>query len=65
MLLLLNNILRLMQLLMDYDNEGAQPTEEAFSEREIECLQYINEAMSITARFDRTSLSWASDITAG
>ena len=61
-LLLLNNILRLMQLLMAYDNEEAQSTEEVFSEREIECLQHISETMSITARFDRTSLSWASDI---
>lgn len=63
-LLLLNNILRIMQMLMVYGNEEAQRTEEVFSEREIECLKQIGSDPSMAHRFEPSTLSWASDIIA-
>ena len=61
-LLLLNNVLRIMQMLMAYGNEEAQRTEEVFSEDEIECLKQIGSDLSMTHRFDPSKLSWATDI---
>lgn len=63
-LLLLNNILRIMQMLMAYGNEEAQETKEVFSEEEIECLKQVGSDLSMTHRFDPSKLSWASDIIA-
>jgi hypothetical protein len=39
--LLLNNVLRIMQLLLAYDNEGSQNIGEVFSKDEIECLKEL------------------------
>lgn len=63
-LLLLNNILRVMQILMAYDNEEAQDIGEVFTDKEIECLQQVSQDLHIAERFAQTSLSWAADIIA-
>ena len=63
-LLLLNNVLRIMQMLMAYENEEAQETKEVFSEKEIECLKQVGSDLSMTHRFDPSTLSWATDIIA-
>lgn len=39
--LLLNNLLRIMQLILAYDNDESQPIEEVFSYEEIECLMVL------------------------
>jgi len=39
--LLLNNLLRIMQLLLAYDNDESQPIGEVFNKQEIECLKEL------------------------
>jgi len=67
--LLLNNILRVMQLLMAYDNEESQAIEEVFSKQEIKCLkmlgrQFEREKTKVINHYSHTKLSWASWIIA-
>ena len=67
--LLLNNILRVMQLLMAYNNEESQTIEEVFSEQEIRCLkmlshQFEREGTKVINYYSPTKLSWASWIIA-
>ena len=59
---MLNNILRILQMLLAYKNEEAQRTEEVFSEDEIEFLKLVGSDLSMTHRFDPSKLSWATDI---
>lgn len=40
--MILNSTLRVMQLLLAYDNEQSQPLEEVFKADEIECLRQVN-----------------------
>jgi len=62
--LLLNNILRIMQLLLAYENEESQCIEEVFSEKEICCLREIALKEIINHRYESSKLAWASDIIA-
>lgn len=43
--LLLNNLLRVMQVLLAYDNEESQPVTEVFSNEEIECLKELEKKL--------------------
>lgn len=49
---------------MAYENEEAQETKEVFSEKEIESLKEVGSDLSMTHRFDPSTLSWATDIIA-
>lgn len=67
--LLLNNILRVMQLLMAYNNEESQDTEEVFSKQEVRCLemlghQFNKEGTKVMNYHSPAKLSWASWIVA-
>lgn len=67
--LLLNTILRVMQLLMAYDNEKSQPIEDVFSKEEIECLKLLSkkhEQKKTKAKNNQSNkkLSWATWIIA-
>ena len=69
LVLLLNTVLRLMQLYLAYDEEESQPIEEVFDEEEIKCLQtildkQIKETSKTTNLFNPQRLSWASWIIA-
>jgi hypothetical protein len=62
--LLLNNILRIMQLLLAYENEESQRIEEVFSEKEISCLKEVGIKTIPQHRYEQSKLAWASDIIA-
>ncbi len=69
LVLLLNSVLRLMQLYLAYDVEESQPIEEVFDEEEIKCLQtiaakQIKETPKTANVFNDQKLSWASWIIA-
>ena len=68
-ILLLNNVLRVMQLLMAYDNENSQPIKEVFTKDEKECLQLLSkkyEQKKTKVKNDQSNkkLSWATWIIA-
>jgi hypothetical protein len=63
--LLLNNILRIMQMLMAYGNEGSQPIQEVFSKEEIKCLKLLaskfeRKKTQVQNPYSEEKLSWAS-----
>jgi hypothetical protein len=63
--LLLNNILRVMQMLMAYGNEESQPIQEVFTNEEIKCLKllagtYEQKKTHIQNPYPEEKLSWAS-----
>ena len=63
--LLLNNILRVMQLLMAYGNEGSQPIQEVFSSEEIKCLKILagkleQHKTQVKNPYSEEKLAWAS-----
>jgi hypothetical protein len=63
--LLLNNILRVMQLLLAYDNEQSQPIKEVFSSEEIICLKVLANTIEqkktqVQNNNSEEKLSWAS-----
>lgn len=65
----LNNLLRVMQLLLAYDNEESQPVGEVFSKSEIDCLKKLGTNLEQkNTQVKNTSpvkkLSWASWIIA-
>jgi len=69
LVMLLNTVLRVMQLYLAYDVEESQPIEEVFDEEEIKCLQTIldkeiKETLKTTNLFNPQRLSWASWIIA-
>ncbi len=69
LVLLLNTLLRLMQLYLAYDVEESQPLKEVFDDEEIKCLQtilekQIKETPKTTNPFNSQKLSWASWIIA-
>lgn len=68
-LLLLNNVLRVMQLLMAYDNENSQYIEEVFTKEEKQCLQllskkYEQKKTKVKNNHSNKKLSWATWIIA-
>lgn len=67
--LLLNNLLRLMQLLLAYDNDESQSVGEVFSKDEIDCLKEIEKKLEqkktqVKNLSPAKKLSWASWIIA-
>jgi hypothetical protein len=63
--LLLNNILRVMQMLMAYGNEESQPIQEVFSNEEIKCLKLLASTFEqkkthVQNPYSSEKLSWAS-----
>jgi hypothetical protein len=63
-ILVLNAALRVMQMLLAYDNEQSQSVEEVFDEGEIKCLQTINNKLEGNTEKARNKnnpkrLSWA------
>lgn len=65
----LSAALRVMQLLLAYDNEGSQPLEQVFDTGEIKCLAQVNtklqgETEKSKNKNDPTKLSWATWIIA-
>jgi Transposase DNA-binding len=66
-LLQLVNVLRVMQLLLAYDNEEGQPLNEVFSREEIKCLEKLNsryQTNKIINPYKKQTLTWASWIIA-
>ena len=64
-ILLLNNVLRVMQLLLAYGNEESQPIKEVFSSEEITCLKVLANKMEQKKtqnknNYPKDKLSWAS-----
>ena len=64
-ILLLNNVLRVMQLLLAYDNEESQTINEVFSDEEIICLKVLANKMEhkktqVQNNYSKDKLSWAS-----
>jgi hypothetical protein len=69
MVMILNAALRVMQLLLAYDNEQSQPIEQVFDEGEIRCLERLNKALQGDTeksknKHDPKRLSWATWIMA-
>jgi len=65
MILLMNNILRVIQLLLSYGNEESQPIKEVFSSEEISCLRILSNKMEqkktkVQNNYSDEKLSWAS-----
>lgn len=68
-ILLLNNVLRVMQLLMAYDNEDSQSIEVVFNKEENECLKllskkYEQKKTKVKNNHSNKKLSWATWIIA-
>lgn len=66
---LLNNLLRVMQLMLAHDNEQSQPIEQVFDKQEIECLKGIEKKLEqkntqVKNNNSIKKLSWASWIIA-
>ena len=64
-ILLLNNVLRVIQLLLAYGNEESQPITEVFSSEEIVCLEVLANKMEqketqVKNNYSKDKLSWAS-----
>jgi len=64
-ILLLNNILRIIQLLLAYGNEESQSIKEVFSSEEIVCLRVLTNKMEqkksqVQNNYPEENLSWAS-----
>ena len=64
-ILLMNNILRVLQLLLSYGNEESQPIKEVFSSEEIICLRVLSNKMEqkktqVQNNYSIEKLSWAS-----
>ncbi len=62
--MILNSALRVMQLLLAYNNEESQPIEQVFDEGEIKCLQQINNTLQGDTEKSKNKnnpkrLSWA------
>jgi hypothetical protein len=69
MVMILNAALRVMQLLLAYDNEQSQPIEQVFDSREIKCLEKLNNTLQGDTeksknRNDPKRLSWVTWIIA-
>ncbi len=67
--LFLNNILRIIQLLLAYGNEESQPIKEVFTNEEIVCLKVLANKMEqkktqVQNNYPEDKLSWASWIIA-
>ena len=67
--MILNSALRVMQMLLAYNNEESQPIEQVFTKEEIECLGQINETLQghtekSKNKNNRHLLSWATWIIA-
>lgn len=67
--MILNSALRVMQLLLAYNNGESQPIEQVFNKEEIKCLEQINETLQgdtekATNKNNRHLLSWATWIIA-
>ena len=61
------NVLRVMQMLLAYDNEEGQPLSEVFSEEEVQCLKRLNtryETEKIKNPYRQQTLTWATWIIA-
>jgi hypothetical protein len=64
-ILLMNNILRVIQLLLSYGNKESQPIKEVFSSEEIICLRILSNKMErkktqVQNNYSDEKLSWAS-----
>ncbi len=64
-ILLLNNVLRVMQLLLAYGKEESQPINEVFCSEEITCLKGLSKKMKqsktqVQNNYSEDKLSWAS-----
>ena len=69
MVMILNAALRVMQLLLAYDNEQSQPIEQVFDSNEVKCLKNLNKTLQGDTeksqnRNDPTRLAWATWIIA-
>lgn len=69
MVMILNAALRVMQLLLAYDNEQSQPIEQVFDPGEIKCLEGLNKTLQGDTeksknKHDPKRLSWATWIIA-
>ena len=67
--MVLNSALRVMQLLLGYNNEESQPIEQVFNKEGIQCLEQINETLQGNTekaknKNNRHLLSWATWIIA-
>ncbi len=67
--MILNSALRVMQLLLAYNNEESQPIEQVFDEGEIKCLEQINTTLQGDTEKSKNksnpkNLSWATWIIA-
>ena len=67
--MILNAALRVMQLLLAYDNEQSQPLEQVFDSGEIKCLNHLNNTLQGDTeknknKYDPNQLSWATWIIA-
>lgn len=68
-ILLLNNLLRIMQLLLAYDNDESQPAEEVFNNEQMQCLKELEKKLEqnktqVQNRYPTKKLSWAAWIIA-
>jgi hypothetical protein len=69
MVMILNAALRVMQLLLAYDNDQSQPLEQVFDTEEIKCLEGLNKTLQadsqkIENKNNPNQLSWATWIIA-
>lgn len=69
MVMVLNAALRVMQLLLAYDNEQSQPIEHVFDPGEVKCLKNLNNTLQGDTeksknKYDPKQLSWATWIIA-
>lgn len=67
--MILNSALRVMQLLLAYNNDESQPIEQVFNEEEIKCLGHVNETLQGETEKSKNKnnpkcLSWATWIIA-
>ncbi|HTA28203.1 MAG TPA: IS4 family transposase [Bacteroidia bacterium] len=65
--LVINAVLRVMQMLLAYDNENAQHIDEVYEKKEQQCLELLNKKMetdTLKNPYSQQSLTWATWIIA-
>lgn len=65
--LLATSILKIMQMMLAYDNEEAQPVDEVFDSKELQCMRVLQEQLQtdkIKNSYNKQTLSWATWIIA-
>jgi hypothetical protein len=65
--LLATSILKIMQMMLAYENEDAQPVNEVFDSKELQCMRVLQQQLqtdTIKNPYNKRSLSWATWIIA-